>query len=94
MKTIRKCVEDIKDILNTADKAEEIDGDVLVEVNELIDTILSINGQKDEPQEPIRNDRCTCPRCGTHNEIIKKRRNTVGNDIVYCWHCGQAILVN
>lgn len=94
MKTITKCVEDIKDILNAADKAEEIDGDALVEINELIDTILSLNGQKDEPQEPIRNDRCTCPRCGTHNEIIKKRRNTVCNDIVHCWHCGQAILVN
>lgn len=26
-----------------------------------------------EPQEPIRNDKCTCPHCGTHNEIIKKR---------------------
>lgn len=45
-------------------------------------------------KKPIRNDLCTCPRCGTHNETIKKRRNTVNNDIVYCWHCGQAIEVN
>ena len=36
-------------------------------------------------------DLCTCPSCGTHNEIIKKRRNTVTFDTVYCWHCGQAI---
>ena len=44
-----------------------------------------------EPLDPIRNDKCTCPKCGTHNEIIKKRRNTVAFDTVYCWHCGQAM---
>lgn len=43
--------------------------------------------------EPIRNDKCTCPKCGTHNEVIQKRRNTVAFDTVYCWHCGQAISV-
>lgn len=48
---------------------------------------------RDIPKDPIRNDKCTCPSCGTHNEIIKKRRNTVHHDIVYCWHCGQAIKV-
>lgn len=45
-------------------------------------------------KKPIRNDLCTCPSCGTHNEIFKKRRNTVNSDIVYCWHCGQAVEVN
>jgi hypothetical protein len=45
------------------------------------------------PKSPIRNDKCTCPHCGTHNEIIKKRRKTVSFDTVYCWHCGQAIEV-
>ena len=49
--------------------------------------------QKSEIKEPIRQDMCTCPRCGTYNEIIKKRRNTVATDVVYCWHCGQAISV-
>ena len=34
-----------------------------------------------------------CPFCGTHNEVIKKRRNTVYSDIVYCWHCGQALKI-
>ena len=49
--------------------------------------------QKNEIKEPIRQDMCTCPRCGTYNETIKKRRNTVVIDVVYCWHCGQAISV-
>lgn len=49
--------------------------------------------QKNEIKEPIRQDMCTCPRCGTYNEIIKKRRNTVAIDVIYCWHCGQAISV-
>ena len=42
-------------------------------------------------KKPIRLDKCTCPSCGTHNEVWKKRRNTLPNDIVYCWHCGQAV---
>lgn len=49
--------------------------------------------QKNEIKEPMLQDMCTCPRCGTYNEIIKKRRNTVEIDVVYCWHCGQAISV-
>lgn len=48
-------------------------------------------GEKHEAMEPIRMDKCTCPSCGTHNEIWKKRRNTLPRDIVYCWHCGQAV---
>ena len=44
-------------------------------------------------EKPIRNDMCTCPTCGTHNEIIKRRRNTVNADVIFCWHCGQAIAV-
>lgn len=47
--------------------------------------------EKRVPKKPIRNDKCTCPTCETYNEAIKKRRNTVVFDIVYCWHCGQAI---
>lgn len=45
------------------------------------------------PQKPIRIDECTCPKCGTYNEMVKKRRNTVAFDTVYCWHCGQAMEV-
>ena len=46
---------------------------------------------KQNAMEPIRMDKCTCPSCGTHNEVWKKRRNTLPSDIVYCWHCGQAV---
>lgn len=49
--------------------------------------------EKQKAKNPIRNDKCTCPSCGTHNEVIKKRRNTVYSDIVYCWHCGQALKI-
>lgn len=44
--------------------------------------------------EPVGQDMCTCPKCGTYNEIVIKRRNTVATDIIYCWHCGQAISIN
>ena len=47
--------------------------------------------EKSVAKKPIRSDLCTCPSCGTHNDIIKKRRNTVTFDTVYCWYCGQAI---
>lgn len=47
--------------------------------------------EKAEPKKPIRMDLCTCPSCGTHNEVFKKRRNTVTYDIVHCWHCGQVV---
>ena len=49
--------------------------------------------EKQTAKKPIRNDKCTCPSCGTHNEVFKKRRNTVYSDIVYCWHCGQALKI-
>lgn len=45
-------------------------------------------------KKPIGIDMCTCPNCNTYNKIVKKRRNTVNQDIVYCWHCGQAMEVN
>ena len=50
--------------------------------------------EKRKAKKPIRNDKCTCPSCGTHNEVFKKRRNTVAHDIVYCWHCGQAVEID
>ncbi len=49
--------------------------------------------EKSKAKKPIRIDMCTCPKCGTYNEAVKKRRNTVHHDIVYCWHCGQAMEV-
>lgn len=94
MRTIAEYAEDIKSILNNVERTEHYDGETSVDIDELVNEILSINGTKDEPQEPIRNDKCTCPKCGTHNDIIRKRRNTVFSDIVYCWHCGQALSVH
>lgn len=47
--------------------------------------------EKQMPKRPIGLDMCTCPSCYTQNEIWKKRRNIAPNDIVYCWHCGQAV---
>lgn len=47
--------------------------------------------EKAEPKKPRENDGCTCPKCMTFNEVFAKRRNTVKEDVVYCWHCGQAI---
>lgn len=46
---------------------------------------------KATPKKPrgIKKDRCSI--CGSYNEIFSKRRNTVAHDIVYCWHCGNAI---
>lgn len=46
--------------------------------------------EKTKEKEPII-DKCTCPSCGTYNEVVKERRNTVVRDTVYCWHCGQAL---
>lgn len=50
--------------------------------------------KKQTSKKHIRNDKCTCPSCGTYNEVFKKRRNTVAHDIVYCWHCGQAVEID
>lgn len=50
--------------------------------------------EKQKAKKPIRNDKCTCHSCGTHNEVFKNRRNTVAHDIVYCWHCGHAVEID
>lgn len=47
--------------------------------------------EKQKKKSPIRLDKCTCPSCGTYNEVWKKRRNTLPSDVVHCWHCGQAV---
>ena len=47
--------------------------------------------EKQIPKKPIRIGKDTCPKCGTYNETWVKRRNTLPNDIVYCWHFGQAV---
>lgn len=50
--------------------------------------------EKSVAKEPKGNDGCTCPNCNTFNEVFMKRKNTVGKDIVNCWHCGQAVLLD
>lgn len=47
--------------------------------------------EKAEPKKLRGNDGCNCPKCMTFNEVFEKRRNTIKEDTVYCWHCGQAI---
>lgn len=42
MRKIHECAEDIKNILNDAERNEEVDGDMLCSINELVDEILSI----------------------------------------------------
>ena len=33
----------------------------------------------------------TCPTCNTYNSVWGKRINTKPDDIVHCWHCGNAV---
>lgn len=47
--------------------------------------------EKQIPKKPKGIDSDICPNCGTYNSVILQRRNTVGCDTVYCWHCGTAI---
>ena len=86
-----KCVSDTAEAQDMAIKALEE-----VEQYRAIGTPKECRAalEKQKEKKPIRNDKCTCPSCGTHNEVFKKRRNTVAHDIVYCWHCGQAVEID
>lgn len=46
MRIIPKVVEDIKSILNNIERTEECTGETLVDINELVDEILSIDASK------------------------------------------------
>lgn len=46
MRTIIEVAEDIKSILNNIERTEECNGETLVDINELVDEILSINANK------------------------------------------------
>lgn len=63
------------------------------EIDRIISYIRSCQEAKKKQQakEPVGIDMCTCPKCRTYNETVGRRRNTVKYDIVYCWHCGQAM---
>lgn len=43
MRTISEAAEDIKSILNNVERTEECTGETLVDINELVDEILTIN---------------------------------------------------
>lgn len=50
MRTIPEVAEDIKSVLNNIERTEECTGETLVDINELVDEILSIDCYKDKPQ--------------------------------------------
>lgn len=47
--------------------------------------------EKQIPKKPKGIDSDICPNCSTYNSVIPQRRNAVGSDTIYCWHCGKAI---
>lgn len=57
MRTIPEVAEEIKSILNNIERTEECDGETLVDINELVDEILTIstyNGKKQTNADRIR----------------------------------------
>lgn len=50
MRTIPEVSEDIKSILNNIERTEECTGETLVDINELVDEILTVNCYKDKPK--------------------------------------------
>ncbi len=58
MRTIPEVAEDIKSILNNIERTQECNGETLVDIDELVNEILTINCYKDEPHtnaDRIRN---------------------------------------
>ena len=102
-------IEVIEDFLSTNSDANDKECrkniDILTKTNKALEEVQQYRAigtpeecqaavEKQKEKKPIRNDKCTGPSCGTHNEVFKKRRNTVSHDIVYCWHCGQAVEID
>lgn len=50
MRTIPEVAEDIKSILNNIERTQECNGETLVDIDELVNEILTINCYKDEPK--------------------------------------------
>lgn len=58
MRTIPEVAKDIKSILNNIERTQECNGETLVNIDELVNEILTINCYKDEPHtnaDHIRN---------------------------------------
>lgn len=53
--------------------------------------VQEVNYGRKKTDALLVKDDFRCPCCGTYNETIKKRKNTVAHDVCYCWHCGQAL---
>lgn len=53
------------------------------EIDRIISYIRSCQEAKEKQQakESVGIDMCTCPKCGTYNETVGRRRNTVKYDI-------------
>ena len=64
MRTIAECVEDIKSILNNVERTQEYTGETSVDINELVDEILSINA--------VRENQATCLIETEQKRIIKE----------------------
>lgn len=71
MRTIAEVAEDIKSILNSIERTEECNGETLVDINEFIDEILSIDAQKRKETEAAKMlfDRIYRNDCFLPNEI-------------------------
>ena len=64
MRTIAECVEDIKSILNNVERTQEYTGETSVDINELVDEILSINA--------VHENQATCLIETEQKRIIKE----------------------
>lgn len=56
----------------------------------VIEWLTALNGAIDKALPVAEKHSCKCNKCDTYNSIWDARRLVVQNDIVYCWHCGQA----
>lgn len=71
MRKIYEVVEDIKSILNNVERAQEYNGETLVDIDELIDEILSIDAKERKEVEEAKKlfDRIYRNDCFLPNEI-------------------------
>ena len=50
MRTIAECAEDIKSILNNVERTQEYNGETSVDIDELVNEILSINAAHEKQE--------------------------------------------
>lgn len=87
---INEYIQKLRDKANIFEQSGcAVDG-IVKDYRKSADLIENLN-EKLIPKKPKGIGDDLCPNCGTFNSIIQKRRNAVGSDTVYCWHCGTAI---